>query len=87
MQKGYTSSISGAVGGAILFGPLGAMVGGRAKQKTSKVVTYYLVVTYQGDNEDIKYISFEVTNDLKNAKALISQVTAEGTTAPREVSL
>ncbi len=36
IQKAYVSSIGGAVGGAVLFGTLGAMVGGRAKEKESK---------------------------------------------------
>lgn len=58
IQKQYVSSTGGAVGGYMLFGPLGAIVGGRAKKKTSKKVTNYLVITYR-DSEEIKYISFE----------------------------
>lgn len=60
IQKQYVSSVGGAVGGAVLFGPLGAIVGGRAKQKKSKTVTHYFVITYRSD-EEIKYISFEYT--------------------------
>lgn len=58
IQKHYVSSVGGAVGGAVLFGPLGAMVGGRAKEKKTTTVTHYLVITYNSDGE-IKYISFE----------------------------
>lgn len=58
IQKHYVSSVGGAVGGAVLFGPLGAMIGGRATQKESKTETHYLVITYKKDDE-IKYISFE----------------------------
>lgn len=56
----YVSSVGGAVAGAVLFGPLGAIVGGRAKKKKSKTVYRYLIFTYlKGDSVD--YISFDVT--------------------------
>lgn len=61
IQKSYTSSVGGAVGGAVLFGPLGAMIGGRAKEKQSTVVTNYLIITYQSDGE-VKYIGFNLQN-------------------------
>lgn len=59
IQKSYASSVGGAVGGALLFGPLGAMIGGRAKEKKSTVVTNYLIITYQSNGE-VKYIGFEL---------------------------
>lgn len=58
IQSQYVSSVGGAVGGAILFGGLGAIVGGRAKQKQTTTRTHYLIFTYTKDNE-VKYISFE----------------------------
>lgn len=63
IQKYYTSSIGGAVGGAVLFGPLGAMIGGRTKKKTDTTVKTYLIFTYLKDNE-VQYISFNATNSL-----------------------
>lgn len=69
LQKSYVSSIGGAVGGAILFGPLGALIGGRAKEKTSKIITSYLVFTYLKDDE-IKYIAFDNTNQLARSQEL-----------------
>ena len=57
IQKSNVSSIGGAIGGAFLFGPLGSMIGGRSKEKTSNIVTSYLVFTYL-DHDEIKYISF-----------------------------
>ena len=63
IQKSNVSSI----GGAALFGPLGAMIGGRSKEKTSNIVTSYLVFTYL-DHDEIKYISFNCTNDFKAMK-------------------
>ncbi len=59
IQKQYVSSIGGAVGGAVLFGPLGAMIGGRAKEKKSKTTTYYLIFSYVSE-ERVSYISFEI---------------------------
>lgn len=69
IQRQYVSSIGGAVGGAVVFGPLGAIVGGRAKKKKIKTKTYYLIFSYISDSE-ISYISFEITehDQLRAAK-------------------
>lgn len=67
IQKYYTSSIGGAVGGAVLFGPIGAMIGGRTKKKTSTTTKNYLIFTYLKDN-NIHYISFDSTNSLSSIK-------------------
>ena len=53
------SSIGGAIGGAILFGPLGAVIGGRTKSHKSINEISYLVFTYLKD-EEIKYLCFEI---------------------------
>lgn len=67
IQQQYVSSVGGAIGGAVLFGPLGAMIGGRAKKKTTKnEVHNYLIITYQSSNE-IKYIGFEIQNSIASA--------------------
>ena len=58
IQKQYVSSVGGAVGGAVLFGPLGAMIGGRVKEKNNTIITNYLIITYM-DDDQVKYISFE----------------------------
>lgn len=71
IQKQYVSSIGGAVGGAVLFGPLGAMIGGRAKKKKTKQTHTYLIFTYESDGE-IKYIGFDVTNNF-NASKLVNE--------------
>ncbi|WP_099205655.1 hypothetical protein [Scatolibacter rhodanostii] len=59
VQKHYVSSAGGAVGGAILFGGLGALVGGRTKEKTSTSITNYLIINFLKDNQ-INNISFEI---------------------------
>ncbi|MGN7402733.1 hypothetical protein ACTHO0_23030 [Cytobacillus praedii] len=70
IQKSYVSSVGGAVGGYVLFGPLGAIVGGRAKEKKSQVIDEYLIFAYEKNNE-VEYISFEVTN-IPNASLFIN---------------
>ncbi|MCI1981996.1 MAG: hypothetical protein LKJ45_02415 [Oscillospiraceae bacterium] len=59
IQRQYVSSVGGAVGGAVLFGPIGAMIGGRAKEKKTTNLTHYLIITYLKDGQ-IAYICFEV---------------------------
>lgn len=49
-------SPGGAVGGALLFGAIGAIIGGSSTSKT----TYYMILTYKKE-EDIKYITFEIS--------------------------
>ncbi len=72
IQQQYVSSIGGAVGGAVLFGPIGAMIGGRAKKKTDKTMHLYLIITYMSDNE-VKYIGFES----KSVSSKINKIVAE----------
>lgn len=53
------SSVGGAVAGGMLFGNLGAAVGGRAKSKNFQARRQYLVITYLGDDETVKHIVFD----------------------------
>ncbi|KAE9633713.1 hypothetical protein GND95_08640 [Defluviitalea raffinosedens] len=59
IHKQYVSSIGGAVGGAFLFGPLGAMIGGRVKEKKSTKITDYLIFTYEKEGNPA-FIAFEI---------------------------
>ena len=63
IQKQYVSSAGGAVAGAVMFGALGALIGGRTKEKTSKQVNQYLIFTYLND-EEVKYIAFDVYSNI-----------------------
>lgn len=80
IQKHYTSSIGGAVGGALLFGPLGAMIGGRPKKQMSENVTFYLVFTYLKE-EEIKYVTFDATKKLIEARQLEKLFKEQGRTS------
>ena len=62
IQKQYVSSVGGAVAGAVLLGPLGAIIGGRATKKTINNTSKYLVISYISDGET-KYIVFDTTNN------------------------
>lgn len=61
IQKQYVSSIGGAVAGAMLLGPIGAILGGSAQQKSIRKNNKYLVFTYLSD-EETKYVIFDVTS-------------------------
>jgi len=67
IQKNNVSSVGGTVGGAILFGPVGAMIGGRTKETVSRIVNSYLIFTFL-DNNEIKYIAFNCTGNYKASK-------------------
>ncbi len=73
IQQQYVSSIGGTVGGAVLFGPLGAIIGGRAKKKAIKTYYSYLIITYK-DNENLKYIGFDVTNAPFKAQKFVNEL-------------
>ena len=72
IQNAYVSSIGGAVGGAVLFGPLGAMIGGRSKKKETKTVTPYIVFTYLKEDE-LQYIAFNVTGARAEANKFVKR--------------
>lgn len=72
IQKHYVSSIGGAVAGGVILGPLGAIVGGRAKEKKTSTSTDYLIFTYL-KNGEINYISFNVTDNWLKAQNLVDK--------------
>lgn len=72
IENAYISSVGGAIGGAALFGTLGAIVGGRAKKKKIKTIEYYFIVTYS-KGETVEYISLqtsEFSKDVNKARRL-----------------
>lgn len=86
IQKQYVSSVGGAVGGAVLFGPIGAMIGGRAKQKKVKKVSTYLIITYM-DNDAVKYIGFDATNSEWVANNFVNQFKTNGSNTATKIDL
>ena len=82
IQQQYVSSIGGAVAGGVLFGPLGAIIGGRAKKKSIKTYSSYLIITYK-DGENIKYIGFDVTSAPFKAKKFENEFKRTNNTVTR----
>ena len=72
IHKQYVSSVGGAIGGAIAFGPVGAAIGGRAKIKTTRESSYYLIFTYVTCNI-IKYVGFDVTYSYLRAEKYVKE--------------
>lgn len=63
IKQQYVSSVGGAVAGSMLFGPLGAIIGGRSKKKNIKNTSIYLIFTYIKDNK-VNYITFDANGKL-----------------------
>lgn len=75
IQKAYVSSTGGAIAGAALFGTVGAMIGGRVKEKTTTKVAHYLMITYQKDGTP-DYVAFQVFA-VRRAQGLIADTKAK----------
>lgn len=71
IRKQYVSSAGGAVAGGMLFGPLGALVGGRTKKKTNIEANGYLIITYISD--EVKYITFKIGFKMASAKKFVRE--------------
>lgn len=65
IQRQIVSGAGGAVAGGMMFGALGALIGGRAKEHKIESTKVYLIITYESDG--IKYMSFEVSGTPKSA--------------------
>lgn len=72
IQNQAVSSIGGAVAGAILFGAIGAVIGGRSKNKKVKTITKYLIITYTKSG-DTDFIIFDIQNNPPSADKLVKE--------------
>lgn len=86
IQQQYVSSAGGAVAGAVMFGALGALIGGRAKKKTTRTITSYLIITYMKD-EEVKYIAFDVLNQFNVANRFVKEFKDNNIQGQKTISL
>nr|DAZ41837.1 MAG TPA: hypothetical protein [Caudoviricetes sp.] len=77
IQNQKVSSVGGAVAGAMLFGGIGAVIGGRAKNKKVKNVSNYLIISYNSDGE-LKHIVFDTQHNHPMALNLVKEFTKSG---------
>ena len=84
IQKQYVSSVGGAAMGALLAGPIGAAIGGRAKKKTITNRTDFLVFTYTA--ETVKYIVLKLTphSDRMKIRGWIYDLRKDNKNAPKK---
>lgn len=60
--KQYTPNVGGAVAGALIAGPIGALIGGSGSVRTVRLKSKYLVIAYQGERE-VQYILFDAVKN------------------------
>jgi Fe2+ transport system protein FeoA len=64
IKEAYVSSAGGALAGGLMFGALGAAVGGRVKKKRDLKVKKFLVIGYvQNEDEKVNIACFKYTRD------------------------
>lgn len=54
------NNVGGAIAGGLMFGALGAIIGGKPKTVTSEIAsyTYYVIINYMDKNNNLACISF-----------------------------
>lgn len=62
IQQEVTSSAGKAIAGALIFGPVGAIIGARTKTKKHAVVSTYLIINYINQSGDTAVLAFESAN-------------------------
>lgn len=87
IQKQMVSSVGGAIAGGIMFGPLGAIIGGRTKTKKSKSTSSYLIITYLNSQEEITYIGFDIGNNFSSATKLVKEFRELNTNTKVQIEL
>lgn len=66
IRRAYVSDAGGAVAGGMLFGALGALIGGSPTERITKTETKYLIFAYEAvEDGETRFISFEVMNEWK----------------------
>ena len=86
IQHNYVSSIGGAIGGAYLFGPIGAMIGGRTKKITNVKTEKFFMVAYEKDGETA-YVAFDCQKAGWNGEKFTKAFHNQKSITPQQVTL
>ena len=83
-SKEVQNSISGAVGGAILLGPIGAFIGG----SSTEFHRFFIVIYTNRDNKQ-ECISFDMKDDIESYKKICNYIEnfKHSTTEKNEIEL
>lgn len=88
IQNQAVSSVGGAITGAVLFGPIGAIIGGRTKTKKVKNINEYLIITYSDDaSENLKFIVFDIKNNPPSAHKLVKEFQKNASSSNIKITL
>lgn len=88
IQKQAVFSVGGAIAGGMMFGGIGAVIGGRAKTKNIKTKTIYFSILYKDKNNKIQNIILEPNkNDVMNLRKATKQYSATVTSDTGSVEL
>lgn len=87
IQNQAVSSVGGAIAGGVMFGTLGAIIGGRTKNKKVKTTAQYLIITYTGEQGDLKYIGFDIKNNPPSAAKLVKEFRELNTNSGVQIEL
>lgn len=74
IQREMTSSAGKSVAGAVLFGAAGAIIGGRAKTKTTRVISCYLIINDINQNEEAAVLAFDGQGSARISRELSGKI-------------
>ena len=86
IQNNYVSSIGGAIGGAYLFGPIGAMIGGRTKKITNVKTEKFFMIAYEKDGETA-YVAFDCQKAGGKGEKFTKAFHNQKSSTPQQVTL
>lgn len=73
IEKHYVNNASGAIVGAMLLGPIGALIGGGTKEITNYKNTSFFSITYNS-NDEIKYIVFDISSSFASVSKFAEKI-------------